>query len=165
MVYGSWGMDCNRQNSLAFWMIFCLFIPLTTCKIKILKNENNAWRCYYFTHVYHKSQSYDVWFLRYGVWQTVFFVILDHLLPFTQKNQNFEKMRNRPGDTIILHKCTKNYDLMKYSFWDMVQNGLMDRWKKWHIEVGTPPKNKVNIKLNMNKVKLNKIKMKQLTDN
>ena len=32
--------------------------------------------------MYHKWQSYDVWFLRYGVQQTEFFVILDHFLPF-----------------------------------------------------------------------------------
>ena len=93
------------------------------------------------------------------------FAFLDHLLPFTQKNQSFEKMKKMPGDNIILHKCTKNSDLMMYGFWDMVQNGEMYEWKKWHIEVGTPLKNKVNIKLNMNKVKLNIIKMKQLTDN
>ena len=47
--------------------------------------------------MYHKWQSYDVWFLRYGVWQTEFFVILDHFLPFyppnNPKNQNFEKMK------------------------------------------------------------------------
>ena len=33
--------------------------------------------------MYHKLQLYDVWFLRYGVQQTEFFVILDHFCPFT----------------------------------------------------------------------------------
>ena len=32
--------------------------------------------------MYHKFQSYDVWFLRYQAWQIEFFVILDHFLPF-----------------------------------------------------------------------------------
>ena len=32
--------------------------------------------------MYHKWQSYDIWFLSYGAWQTNFFVILDHFLPF-----------------------------------------------------------------------------------
>ena len=32
--------------------------------------------------VYHKWQSFDVWFLRYWAWWTEFFVIFDHLLPF-----------------------------------------------------------------------------------
>ena len=32
--------------------------------------------------MYHKWQSYNVWFLRYGAQQTEFFVILDRFLPF-----------------------------------------------------------------------------------
>ena len=43
------------------------------------------------------------------------------------------------GDIIILHMCTKNYDEMMYSSWDMVHDGRTDWRKKWH-EVGTPPK-------------------------
>ena len=37
MMYGSWDMECNRQNFLSFWTIFCPFTPLTAQKIKILK--------------------------------------------------------------------------------------------------------------------------------
>ena len=29
------------------------------------KNEKNTLRYCHFTHVYHKQQSYDIWFLRY----------------------------------------------------------------------------------------------------
>ena len=58
-------------------------------KLKFGKNVKNTWRYYPFTHVYHKSRSYDVWFLRYEVQRTGFFVILSHfcLLSFliTQK--------------------------------------------------------------------------------
>ena len=66
--------------------------------------------------MYHKLQSFDVWFLRYGAQETEFFVILDRFLPFypvnnPPKNQNFEEMKIIPGD-IILHKCTKNHDHM-----------------------------------------------------
>ena len=68
----------------SFWAIFCPFTPppLTTQKIKLLKNEKQSWRYYHFTHAYHKWKSYDVWFLRYGVWQTEFFLILEHFLHF-----------------------------------------------------------------------------------
>ena len=38
MMYGSWDMECDRQNFLSFWTAFCTFTPLTTQKIKILKN-------------------------------------------------------------------------------------------------------------------------------
>ena len=42
----------------------------------------NTWRYYWFTTVYHKWQSYHVWFLRYGLLRTEFFVILHNFLPF-----------------------------------------------------------------------------------
>ena len=66
---------------LSFWTIFCPFITLTTQNIKILKKLQKTWIYYHLTHVYHKLQSYDVWFLRYRVWWTEFFVVLDKSLP------------------------------------------------------------------------------------
>ena len=58
-------------------------------------------------HVYQKSYSYDVRFQRYGVIQTEFFVILSIFLPFyppnDPENQNFEKMKNMPGDMILTY--------------------------------------------------------------
>ena len=36
-------------------------------------------------------------------------------------------MKKTPGDIIILHICTKHYDHMMYSFWDMVRDRRMDR--------------------------------------
>ena len=51
-------------------------------------------------------------------------VIMGHFLPFypppkNPNNQNFEKMKKIAGDTIILHKVTKNPNHMRYSSWDM----------------------------------------------
>ena len=51
------------------------------------------------------------------VWNmTEFFVILGHFLPFhptnNSKSQNFEKMKELPGDINILYKCNKNQDHM-----------------------------------------------------
>ena len=37
MMYGSWDMECDRQNFLSLWTVFCPFTPLWTQKIKILK--------------------------------------------------------------------------------------------------------------------------------
>ena len=46
--------------------------------------------------------------------------------------------------------CPKNYDQMMYGSWDILCDGWtdrwMDRWKKWHIEVGAPPKNLIACK-------------------
>ena len=86
------------------------------------KKGNFFWTCP-LTHIYHKWQSYNVWFLRYETWWTEFFVILDCLLPFyPSKNQNFEKLRKTPGD-IILQQCAKNHDHMLYCSWDMACDG------------------------------------------
>ena len=56
------------------------------------------------------NQSYDLWFLSYGVQQTNIFVILDHFLPFyppppfpnNPKNKNFEKMKKKNKQLEIL---------------------------------------------------------------
>ena len=73
--------------------------------------------------MYHKWQSYDAWFLRHWVQQTDFFVILDHFLPFYNhnysKDHNFEKMKKRPGEIIILHMCTINENHVMYGSWYM----------------------------------------------
>ena len=74
---------------------FCHFGPLFALlpfdgpkKSKFWKNEKNTWRYYHFTNVYHKWQSYDVWFLRYGVQQTellVFWTIFSPFTPLTRR--------------------------------------------------------------------------------
>ena len=62
---------------------FMLFYPLNNLKnLNFEKVEKTPGDIIIFTHVYHKWQSYDVWFLRYGAWRTKFFVILDHFLHF-----------------------------------------------------------------------------------
>ena len=43
------------------------------------------------------------------------------------RNQNLEKMKKTPGDIIILHMHAKNNDHMRYSFWDQMDDGQMDR--------------------------------------
>ena len=63
-------------------LFLCPFTSLWTQKINILKKWKQTWRYYHFKNVYHKWQSYDVWFLRYGVQLTKCFVILDRYLPF-----------------------------------------------------------------------------------
>ena len=98
MMYSSWNMVCDRCNCcFSFWATFCPFTSLITQKIKILKKWTKIWR-------YHQ-----LWL----------FFTLGHFFPFyppnNLKNQNFEKMKTMPGDIIILHMCTKNYDQMMYA--------------------------------------------------
>ena len=82
MMYSSWDMKYDRHNFCHFGQFFCLFITLTTQKIKILKKMKQKSADIIILHVYHKWQSHDVLFLRYEAWWTEFFVILDCFLPF-----------------------------------------------------------------------------------
>ena len=120
-------MEHSRQKFLSLWTFFPFYLPYGPKKSKFWKNEHHTWRYYHFTNVYHKWQSHDVWFLRYEMQQTEFLVILDHFLPFyhpnNPKNQSFEKLKKMPGDTIILHMCTINYNRMMYSFWGIKRDG------------------------------------------
>ena len=54
-----------------FFLPFCPSIDPENQNFE--KNEKNTWRYYHFTNVYHKWQSYDKWFFRYGLQQTKIF--------------------------------------------------------------------------------------------
>ena len=102
---------------------FLPFQPPGNVENQYFKIEKKSWR-YYFTHLHHKLQSYDVFLLRYRARQREFFVILDCFLsfypPMDPESQNFEKMKQMLGD-IILHMCTINdsYNvwLLRYGAW------------------------------------------------
>ena len=71
----------------------------------------------------------------YGAQQTFLpFCPSTALLPLNNpKNQNFKKMKKSPGDTIILHKCTKKHDHMLYCSWDMACDGCNCYFSFWAI--------------------------------
>ena len=54
--------------------------------------------------------------------------------PFNNtKSKNFEKLEKRPGDIVILHKCTNNHDHMLYCSLDMVCNKCYFYFSLWAI--------------------------------
>ena len=56
-----------------FGPFFALLHPYGPRKSKFLKHENNTWTYYYhLTHVQHRWQTYDIWFLRHWAWRTEF---------------------------------------------------------------------------------------------
>ena len=63
-----------------------------------------------------------------------FFVILDSFLPFypsmDPENQNFEKIKKTPGDTLTLHMCTISSNHMMYGSSDMErdQQNVLSFW-------------------------------------
>ena len=78
----------------------------------------------------------------YQVQEQIFFVILDHFLPYyshnNPKNQTLEKMRKTPGDIIILHMCNINDNHMMYGSWDMKRDG-QNFLSFWTISSLSPP--------------------------
>ena len=66
MMYASRDMEHDRQNFLSFRAIFATLAHSQPEKSKFWKNEKNTWIYHHFTLLYHKQQSCDVWFLRYG---------------------------------------------------------------------------------------------------
>ena len=65
MMYGSWDIKRNRQIFCHFGPFFALLHPYQPKKSKFWKHEKTACRYYYFTHVYHKWQSWcmvpEIW--------------------------------------------------------------------------------------------------------
>ena len=64
--------------------------PLTTNRIKILRQWKNTWRYHHFTQVHHKWQSYDFW----STW--AIFCPFNPLPPPSHnslKNKNFKKRK------------------------------------------------------------------------
>ena len=125
MIYSSWDIEQNQLNLVLLGHFFP-FILLKTTKIKILKNEKICWRYHYFTHVNQKSQSYDVWFLRYWVGQTKFLSFWVIFFPFTSPplmipNIKILKKWKKCLDILSFYtcKCTINGDHMMYGSWNI----------------------------------------------
>ena len=100
-----------KHTGIGNFRSFFHLLPLETPKIKVLNNEKICWRYHRFTHVHHKSRSYD-----YGP----FFALLPP--PMDPENHNFEKMKKKLDDIIILQMFAINDSHMIYGFSDMECN-------------------------------------------
>ena len=117
-VPGIWHVT-DVTVTFSFWAIFCLFTPLTAQKIKMKdmkkkKNNNNSGDIF----ILHKcTKNHD--YMLYCFWDMAhvcnfyfsFWAIFCPFTPLTaQKIKISKKWKQNPGDIIILHKYTKNYD-------------------------------------------------------
>ena len=118
---------------LLFWTNFCPFTPLTTQKIKILikwkQKQKHLEISLFYTSV---PKIVIICYTVPAIWRVmdvIFFSFWAIFLPFyppnDPKNQNIKKL-NKLLDIIILHMCTKNYDHLMYSSWEMVRYRQMD---------------------------------------
>ena len=100
-----------------FFVILSHFLPFYPLpndpkKSKFCKNKKRTWWYNHFTHVYQKSQSYHVCFLRYGV-QQMFLSFWAIFCPLTTWKIKILKNEKLPGDFII-YKSTTNDNHMMY---------------------------------------------------
>ena len=65
MMYGSWDIECNRQNFSSPWTIFLPFYPTSNPKNQTFEKWKNSWT-YHVTKVYQKYWSHATLFTRYG---------------------------------------------------------------------------------------------------
>ena len=131
MMYGSWDTECDWLTFLSFWTIFC---PLTTWKIRILKNDFTYVYYIMILHMYTINDNYDV-FLRYEVWRTWYFVNLDHFLPFYPLTTwKIKILKNWKKDLEISSFYTYEPKIIRWCTlpekWCMT-DGQMDGKKKW----------------------------------
>ena len=75
-------MEFDRQNFSAFENLLPFYPPNNPKNQNFAKMKKNNGRYDHFTHVYHKQQSCDEWFLRYEARRTEVLVILDGFLLF-----------------------------------------------------------------------------------
>ena len=111
----SWWYDLQflkyraKNTEIGNFRSFFVLLPSKNLKNQDFKN---------FTHVYQKSQSYDVWDMEcdrqnfLSLW-TVFLLFYP---PMDPENQNFEKMKKALEGIIILQMFTINGSHMIYGF-------------------------------------------------
>ena len=131
MMYDFWDMKCDRQNILSFWTTFCPFTPLTTWKVKILKN----WKKHLEILSFYMCvpQIMIRWCTVPEIrWMTdvivishfgLFFALSFHF-PISPKNQNLKKkLKNawRYHHFTIMYQKSWSYAILflRYGAWQM----------------------------------------------
>ena len=115
MVY--WDMACDRCNCyFSFWAIFYPFTPLNCPKNENFTKMKKTPGDVIILHKCTKNRDH----MEYCSWDMMrdrsncYFSVWAIFCPFTPltcpKNENFKKTKKISGDSIILHRCTKNND-------------------------------------------------------
>ena len=115
MMYGFWDMKYDEHNFLSFWTVFCPLTPLTTRKIKILKNWKKTPGDIIISHMCTKFMipCYTV----PEIWRVADALVIFHFglffCPFTsltaQNIKIFKKWRKKKKNTWRYHHFTYIY--------------------------------------------------------
>ena len=156
--YDAWFLRYGARQTffLSFWVIFCPFIPLTTRKIQILKKWKKMPGDIITLHKCNKNHDY----MPYCSWDMVhdrcnfYFPFWSLFCPLTPppasppcpnslKNQNLKKKKKKHLEISLFYTCVPKIMFLWCTvpkiWW--ATDGRKDG-KKWHIEVGAPPKNR-----------------------
>ena len=134
-LYCSWDRARDGCNCyFSFWAILCPLTPLTAQKINFLKKMKKMSGDII---ILHKRAKYNDHIL-YGSWDMAhdefhFGLFLPFHPPNSPKKSKFKNIK-MSGEIMMLHMCTKTYDQMMYSFWDMLHEG----WTKVTYRGGCP---------------------------
>ena len=114
-----------------FGPLFCPFTPQQLEKIIEKMKQTRGHIILQKCNQNHDHMPYCSWDMAHDRcnFHFSFWAIFCPFTSITWKTKIFE-MKKTPGDIILLHMCTKNYDYMMYSSWDMVCNGRTDRQKE-----------------------------------
>ena len=113
---------------------FALLPPYGPRKSKFWKNEKNTWRYYHFTNVYHKWQSYDVWFLRCEVQRRDFLSFWTIFCPFTLLSTRKIKILinwKKHLDILLFYICVSKMTTMWCvvpEIWSMTDRIFLSFW-------------------------------------
>ena len=147
MMYGSWDIERGGQTFFFILDNSLSFYPLKTWKIKILKKKKCLEILSFYTSVIKFMiicySVLDIWHVidEIVIFRSGLFFAL--LLPNSLKNKNLKKNKT-PGHTIILYKCTKNYDHVLYHTWYMVWDGCDYYFSCWGVFALLPPNSPKN---------------------
>ena len=112
MIYGFSDMECNRQNVLSTWTVFCPFtlpLPPNNPENQNFEKLKKAPRAIILFHKCTKIHDHMLYYSlemarnRFNCY-LLFWAIFHPFssLPNSSKTQNLEKLRKTPGDIMIL---------------------------------------------------------------
>ena len=150
MMYGFWDMKRDEQNFLSFWTIFFPFYPPNNPKnqnFEELKKKNPGDIIILHKCTKNHDQmlhcSFDMANNKYNYYFSFWAIFCPFNSLTAQKIKIFKKWK-KPLEISSFYICVPKVwsdDVWFLRYGVQQTDGQMDRWKKWHIEVGAPPKN------------------------
>ena len=129
------------QTKIGNYESFLPFYPLKPPKIRILQKTKNVAGDIILLHVYQKPQSYEVWFLSYGVKPTKIFSFWAIFHPFTSlmalKIKICIKCKKRPEILSFVYHEWRSCDVwsLRYKVWGTndIKKNEKNAWKYYHF--------------------------------